>query len=148
MTETAISIDRSQPELFDSKSVPRSDPPPLALTMADGAVRCHPLNGGSMPVGMFGESEFSVHSYPVTAGTRILVYSDGVLGDPPAMDDLRTLCAELAGDPEWLDVLVERRFGRHHGDDDCSLVELAFPDPAPVVGDAAGAASAARQLTF
>ncbi len=117
-------------------------PPPLALTTADGGVCCRPLNGGSMPVGMFGESEFSVHTYPVSAGTRILLYSDGVLGDPPEMDDLLTLCEELATDPEWLDVLVERRFGEHHGDDDCSLVELTFPDPAPLAADAAGVMSA------
>lgn len=95
-----------------------------------------------MPVGMFAESEFSVHTYPVSAGTRILLYSDGVLGDPPEIDDLLTLCAELATDPEWLDVLVERRFGEHHGDDDCSLVELTFPDPAPLAADAAGVMSA------
>lgn len=45
-----------------------------------------------MPVGMFDDAEFAVETYAVPAGARILLYSDGVLGDPPQMAEF-TACA-------------------------------------------------------
>ena len=126
-------------------------PPPLVVTPADGAVECTPLNGVSMPVGMFDDSEFAVHSCHVAAGTRILLYSDGVLDEAPAMDDFVALNTELAArQPIWLDGLMSRLHlsAEHHGEDDCSLVQLTFPGaPSLASGKAetASAESAARR---
>lgn len=107
-------------------------PPPLVLTDEnDGTVRCVPLTGGlSLPIGMFADSEFTVEIYVVTPGARILLYSDGVLGDPPEMAAFEAACTELAASaPEFLDPLIARLplSAEGHIDDDCSLVLLAFP---------------------
>ncbi len=116
-------------------------PPPLVLT-ADGAtIESFPLTGASMPAGMFPDIEFSTDSFAVPAGSRILLYSDGVLGDPPHMAEFVALCKELAaGSSFWLDDLIDQAPA---SEDDCSVVLLAFPDSTGLAGAAAGAALAA-----
>jgi sigma-B regulation protein RsbU (phosphoserine phosphatase) len=97
---------------------------PPALLLSSRAGRCEALAGASMPVGMFADSEFTTETLVVDGGAQILLYRDGMLGDPPEMADFATLCAELAAGPAgWLDELIERR---NVCDDDCSLVLLRF----------------------
>ncbi len=107
-------------------------PPALALTEQNGTVRATPLAGGSMPLGMFSDAEFAAESYLVPAGARILLYSDGVLGDQPSLPEFQALCTELAATSDWsLDLLIDSLSITTNGqlDDDCALVELRFPDP-------------------
>lgn len=105
-------------------------PPPLILTGAGGVVGCVPLGGRSMPAGMFDDTEFLAEDCVIPAGAMLLLYSDGVLGDPPQTAYFTALCAELAaGEGDWLDALVERL---PDTDDDCSLVLLTFPGTAAV----------------
>jgi hypothetical protein len=115
-------------------------PPPLVLTGEGDTVGCVPLIGGSMPGGMFSGSEFSAESYLVPAGARLLLYSDGVLGDPPRMAEFIGLCTHLATGPSfWLDDLIDEVPG---SEDDSSLVLLTFP-AAPVAAAGVAPASAA-----
>lgn len=119
-------------------------PPPLVLTTDGGAIHCTALAGADRPLGMFGDSAFSVHSYVVPEGAQILLYSDGILGDPPRMAEFVALCEALAAGPSfWLDDLIDEAPA---SDDDCSLVLLRFPgvEGAPVpAGAGAGAGSEA-----
>lgn len=101
-------------------------PPALALTDDTGAVIATPLGGGSIPVGMFDDSEFTVEHYRVPPGTRILLYSDGVLGDPPQMAEFVSLTTELAASSSYSLDSLAGRLPVAPGDDDCSLVQLAF----------------------
>lgn len=121
-------------------------PPPLVLTVEDGVVTCLPLTGGDLPLGMFGDSEITAENFPVPAGARLLIYSDGILGDPPQMADFVALCKEFAAGPSsWLDDLIGELPA---SEDDCSLVLLTFPAAVPLAGASAGAAlavSAERQ---
>lgn len=72
-------------------------PPALALNADSDRGTVTPLDGGgSMPVGMFDECEFAVKNYPVPAGSRILLYSDGVLGEPPQPAQFVALCSQWA----------------------------------------------------
>lgn len=109
-------------------------PPPLVLTTEDDGVRCTPLPGFSVPVGMFADSPFTAHSCEIPSGTRMLLYSDGILGDRLAMDEFVRRCAELAtlestwAETSWMDALLDGipLSDDGHAEDDCSLVELAF----------------------
>ncbi|HPY23388.1 MAG: PPM-type phosphatase protein [Actinomycetota bacterium] len=103
-------------------------PPALALTVVDGTVDTTPLSGAAMPVGMFADAEFTVETYAVPAGARILLYSDGVLGDPPQMAEFVALCEEFAAGPSnSLDSLTPRLPVGDDGEgDDCSVVQLTF----------------------
>lgn len=105
-------------------------PPALALTTTGETVSTTALTGGSMPVGMFDDAEFAVETYAVPAGARILLYSDGVLGDPPQMAEFTALCEEFAAGPSnSLDALTPRLPVAENcqgESDDCSLVQLAF----------------------
>ncbi|MCB0924920.1 MAG: SpoIIE family protein phosphatase [Mycobacterium sp.] len=105
-------------------------PPALALNVVDGSVTTTLLTGGSLPVGMFADTEFTAETYTVPAGARILLYSDGVLGDPPQMTEFVSLCEEFAAEPSSsLDVLTPRLpIGNDTSveSDDCSLIQLRF----------------------
>ena len=103
-------------------------PPALALTTAGETVSTTALAGGSVPVGMFDDAEFTVETYAVPPGTRILLYSDGVLGDPPQMAEFVALCEEFAAGPsDSLDSLTPRLPVGDYGEgDDCSVVQLTF----------------------
>lgn len=115
-------------------------PPPLVLTVEDGSVRSVPLNSASVPLGLFPDSRFTAQSYAVPAGARILLYSDGVLGDPPDMADFVALCTDMAGDRSfWLDDLVDEV---PNSEDDSSVVLLTFSAAAGTARAAAVAASA------
>jgi hypothetical protein len=109
-------------------------PSAFALTAQDGAVSVKLLAGGSMPVGMFADAEFTAESYLVAPGTRILLFSDGVFGDRSSLADFAALCAELAAEPNWsLDLLADHLPGLAADgqlDDDCALVALTFADVA------------------
>lgn len=106
-------------------------PPPLVLTDEGGGnVGAVPLpHIGGMPLGMLADSEFTAEKCVVAAGSQILLYSDGVIGEPPRIADFVHLCTGLATNSEdWLDSLVQAlpaaADGRHL--DDCSLVLLDF----------------------
>lgn len=106
-------------------------PPPLVLTDEGGGnVGAVPLpHIGGMPLGMLADSEFTAEKCVVAAGSQILLYSDGVIGEPPRIADFVHLCIGLATNSEdWLDSLVQAlpaaADGRHL--DDCSLVLLDF----------------------
>ncbi len=105
-------------------------PPALALTREGDRITATPLGGGSMPVGMFDDSEFTVESYQVPPATWILIYSDGVLGEPPQMAEFISECTELAGAQSFsLESLVEVLPTEADGpgnDDDQSMVLLTF----------------------
>lgn len=107
-------------------------PPPL-VGIPEGGIS--PLPGVDVPVGMFPDGQFTAESYRVPAGARILLYSDGVLGEPPQMAAFVALCGDLASadlafgelgsaTSEWLDDLIE---SVPASDDDRSLVLLTFP---------------------
>jgi hypothetical protein len=107
-------------------------PPPLVLTGHGDAVRAVPLSGASMPGGMLADAEFTAESYEVPPGARVLLYSDGILGDPPELDRFVLLCNELAAGASG---------------DDSSLVLLTFPAPAAAVSaSSTGAGSAASAV--
>lgn len=120
-------------------------PPALALTVQDGAVGATPLAGGSIPVGMFADAEFTAESYLVPPGTQILLFSDGVFGDQSSPADFAALCTELAAVPNWsLDLLVDNLPGLVADgqlDDDCVLVSLTFADVATQPREPADAAA-------
>ncbi len=105
-------------------------PPALALTREEGRFVVTRLGGGSLPVGMFDETEFTEDSYLVAPGSRILLYSDGVLGEPAEDRELAAqweeACTTSSASLDFLiatlPILAEKR-----AEDDCSLVELAFP---------------------
>lgn len=104
-------------------------PPPLMLTGRPGAVDCVPLDGAALPLGMFASTEATVRTVAVAPGSRILVYSDGALGDRALLADFIALCATLAAaGTDWLDSLVGRLPVGADGvlADDCSLVLLTF----------------------
>lgn len=106
-------------------------PPALALNGDGGTVTATALGGGSMPVGMFGGVEFPVESYRVRAGDRILLYSDGVLGEPPRMAEFVDLCTGLIAEQSFtLDALAEKVpviTDDHEDEDDRSLVLMTVP---------------------
>jgi hypothetical protein len=118
-------------------------PPPLVLT--GDAVRAVPLSGASMPGGMLADAEFTAESYEVPPGARVLLYSDGILGDPPELDRFVLLCNELAaGASFWLDDVIDEV---PPSGDDSSLVLLTFPAPAAAVSaSSTGAGSAASAV--
>jgi serine phosphatase RsbU (regulator of sigma subunit) len=121
-------------------------PPPLLLTVRGGALECTPLEESSLPVGMFPDAEFTTESCSVPSGSRLLLYSDGTLGDAPDTDAFIALCTQLSGQgPDWLDALTARLPVAADGDmeDDCSLVEVTFPGASADAG-AVSAVSAAH----
>lgn len=105
-------------------------PPPLTLSgEGRGTVGVLP-QGRGMPVGMLIDSEFTAASYIVAPGSQILLYSDGVMGEPPRLADFAARCTALAAtSPDWLDSLVPTlpTDGGGRYNDDCSLVLLTFP---------------------
>jgi hypothetical protein len=105
-------------------------PPPLILSgEGRGTVDVLP-QGRGMPVGMLVDSEFTAESCVVAPGSQILLYSDGVMGEPPRLADFTALCTALAAtSADWLDSLVPMlpTDGDGHYSDDCSLVLLTFP---------------------
>jgi serine phosphatase RsbU (regulator of sigma subunit) len=90
-----------------------------------------------MPVGMLRDSEYTTESWPIDPGTQILLYSDGVMGEPPRLADFAARCTTLAAASEdWLDSLVPLLPTDAGGQysDDCSLVLLTFPRAAAMLG--------------
>ena len=86
--------------------------------------------GSGMPVGMLRDSEFATASCVIDPGSQILLYSDGVMGEPPRLADFEKRCATLAAtSANWLDSLVPMlpTDTDGHYSDDCSLVLLTFP---------------------
>ncbi|MCX6481316.1 MAG: SpoIIE family protein phosphatase [Mycobacterium sp.] len=105
-------------------------PPPLILTGEGRGLVDTLSQGGGMPVGMLRDSEFTVESYAIAPGSKILLYSDGVMGESPRLADFEARCNALAAtSADWLDSLVTTLptdDAGHYGDD-CSLVLLTFP---------------------
>lgn len=98
-------------------------PLPLVSTSEDGVV---PLPGVDVPVGMFPDRRFAAETYLVPAGARILLYSDGVLGEPPQMAEFMAVFREWASaTSSLLDDLIEEIPA---SEDDRSLVLLTFPE--------------------
>ncbi|MCW1958429.1 MAG: PAS domain S-box protein [Mycobacterium sp.] len=114
-------------------------PPALVLHRDPDGVTVGNLSTTASPIGMFSDSVYSADTYVVPSDGQILLYSDGAFelfaesatGKMWSRADFITLCAELAGQPDWtLDDLVGRlRSLSPTGefDDDCALVLLTFP---------------------
>lgn len=120
-------------------------PPPLLLTVRDGAVACTAFEAASIPVGMFPEGDFATESCSVPSGSRLLLYSDGTLGDAPDTDEFVALCTQLSTrGPDWLDSLIAELPVGPDGrtEDDCSLVEVTFPGASAEVGGVSAASAA------
>ena len=104
-------------------------PPPLVGRFEGGVSDVVPLPGTGVPIGMFAHSVFTEESCVVPAGAWILLYSDGVLGEPPRVADFIARCREsAAGASPWLDDLVDLL---PPSEDDRSLVLLTFPAAQP-----------------
>lgn len=104
-------------------------PPAVCLTADNGVVRSTPLTGESLPVGMFPDSDFAAESYRVPPGARILLYSDGALGERLTFAEFEALCSQWAAEPVWsLDSLTDQLRADVGGtfEDDFALVELTF----------------------
>ncbi len=111
-------------------------PPALALVVGATGAKATRLSTQAMPVGMFGDTEFTCSTHSVPAGSQILLYSDGALELPlpPAghwsLNEFVDLCTDLAGMPDWtLDTLIQKLRALTLGglfEDDCSLVRLTF----------------------
>jgi sigma-B regulation protein RsbU (phosphoserine phosphatase) len=110
-------------------------PPAYAFTAEDRSTTSA-LHTRALPVGAFEETPFTLASYAVPPGCRILVYSDGASevlladGDQLSQEDFRTLVTRLAEAPGWtLDDLIDRLRGLTANgvfEDDLSLIQLAF----------------------
>ena len=108
-------------------------PPPLILEPAMVDVL---QQGGGMPLGMLADSEFTTESCVIAPGSQILLYSDGVMGEPPRLADFAARCTTLAArSADWLDSLVPTlpTAADGHYRDDCSLVLLTFPGDTAVL---------------
>jgi hypothetical protein len=104
-------------------------PPPLILTGEGRDVVDVLPRGNGMPVGMLRDSEFITESCAMDPGSQILLYSDGIMGEPPRLADFEARCAALAAtSADWLDSLVSMlpTDADGHYSDDCSLVLLTF----------------------
>ena len=94
------------------------------------------LAATSPPIGMFPDTEFSSRAYPMPAGSRLLIYSDGASELPQADDrqlrweDFVKLTRRVAASPTWtLDDLIAELTGLTPSgvfEDDCSLIQLTF----------------------
>jgi sigma-B regulation protein RsbU (phosphoserine phosphatase) len=51
--------------------------PPLLVSLGGGRVRI--LNGGDMPVGMFGDAAYHTSATQLRTGSRLFLYSDGII---------------------------------------------------------------------
>ena len=113
---------------------------PLILMGEDGSLTCASLTGDAVPAAVFGGSELITGSRVIPAGAKVLLYSDGVLGDPPLMADFVALCSRLAsGGSFWLDDLIDEA---PESEGDKSLVLLTFPAVPALASVAAGEGSA------
>jgi PAS domain S-box-containing protein len=112
-------------------------PPPFAFSSDDdGTVSVTKLSVASTPIGMFEDSEFTAHTYPVPAGCQILVYSDGAseisLADDHQLKptDFNQLIARVASSPDWsLDGLIDELRALTPSEafeDDLSLIHVRF----------------------
>jgi sigma-B regulation protein RsbU (phosphoserine phosphatase) len=112
-------------------------PPPFAVSSADGGtVSVEELSMASTPIGMFDDSEFTAHTYPVPPGCQILVYSDGAseitLADDHQLTptEFKKLIARVAGSPSWsLDGLIDELHALSSSaafEDDFSLIRMDF----------------------
>ena len=112
-------------------------PPPFAFSSVDGStISVNELSLASTPIGMFEDSEFTAHTYPVPPGCQILIYSDGAseitLTDNHQLKprDFKKLVARVASSPGWsLDGLIDELHALSPSeafDDDFSLIRLDF----------------------
>lgn len=106
-------------------------PPAIVFS---GAQAPEPLWAQSPPIGMFEDAVFAATTRTVSAGSRILIYSDGAFGFPLpegghlSLTEFIGLFGNLAASPEWsldglIDALQSRSVTRIFADD-CSIVEL------------------------
>ena len=105
-------------------------PPPLILGAKDHPTVMMLPNSDGLPLGMMAGSEYGAESWTVPAGSQLLLYSDGVIGESSRLADFDALCARLAEtSDDWLQALVRVLPVNDDGDyqDDCSLVLLTFP---------------------
>ena len=108
-------------------------PPPLSIS---GAGRPESLWAQSRPVGMFEDTTFTSQSMTVTAGSQILLYSDGSFDFPVSgggnygLTGFIDLVGKLSSSPDWtLQDLTEKLLSLSASGqftDDCSLVMLTF----------------------
>jgi PAS domain S-box-containing protein len=112
-------------------------PPPFAFIAADGdTCSIEELSLASTPIGMFEDTTFTAHNYPVPAGSQILIYSDGASEITLAGDHqlkptaFKELVARVARSPGWsLDGLIDELHALSPAgafEDDFSLIRLGF----------------------
>ncbi len=92
------------------------------------------LDSQSLPLGMFDDTTFTTTTLPMPAGSRMLLYSDGVYeltldnGGQWPLESFINSCAQLCSSPEWtLDDVIDTALGHSaSGDfeDDCSLIKV------------------------
>lgn len=107
-------------------------PPAIALTGTTATL----LPAQSMPLGMFGDAEFSTTVHPIPPGCQLLLYSDGAFeftradGRIHTLGEFLALCSTTADDPDWsLDDLLGtllQRTATGAFEDDCALIRLHF----------------------
>lgn len=108
-------------------------PPALAISPSADSTA---LSSSGQPIGMFEDSVFTVETFAVPHGCRVLLFSDGAYefdlghGRQLSMDDFERKLTRLAGSASWsLDDLVdELRALAPAGqfEDDCTLVLMSF----------------------
>lgn len=113
-------------------------PPALLLTPNPEREKVTPLSTAGLPVGMFGDSEYTCGTASIAPGDSLLLYSDGAYdivtrdGRISSVNDFTVLCGQFAGAPQWtLDTLVDhlrRLTADEWFEDDLTLVRLDFPD--------------------
>ena len=112
-------------------------PPALAFDPVDGGIlTAAELSTDSIPLGMFGSSDFASGTYRVAPGCRILIASDGAtdieLADKRQLSfaGFKDVVTRMAGSSHWsIDALIgELQALASSGffEDDCSLILLTF----------------------
>lgn len=112
-------------------------PPAFAFEpRAQGGYGVVELSTPATPIGMFPDSRFTSGSYPVPAGCRLLIFSDGAHelalheGRQMTLADFKDLATRRATSARWwIDDLVDELMALTPArvfHDDCSLIQLTF----------------------
>lgn len=92
--------------------------PPALILDSDGSM-VELESTGDMPLGIFGESTFHENTIAVSAGRRMLLYTDGIteslspVGEPFGLSRLQQCFAEAAGAAEEITEDILRRLRAH-----------------------------------
>jgi serine phosphatase RsbU (regulator of sigma subunit) len=107
----------------------RAGHPPALLRLPDGSIE-ELRGGGSPPVGILKDVEFSVDRTEVPPGSLLLLYTDGLIerrGDN-LLSALEKLKGRVAAGPEGAQALLERlahEYGAEEVPDDVAMLAMA-----------------------